>query len=230
MAPMQFPYRIIDLTQTLSSNVPTWDGDCGFEAHLQLDYPEGLRTYDYSLKASAGTHIDAPSHFFPDTIQIHELPLQAAPLVLLDLVGVPADHQVSLNDLQRWEQLHGPIPRGACVVAHTGWHSRFHDPVAYRNADSQGLMHFPTFGDVATLLLLQRQIAGIGIDTLSPDGPTSGFPVHKTLLGANKYILENVAHLDQVPAQGAFILALPMKVLNGTESPCRVVALVPSPS
>ena len=73
--------------------------------------------------------------------------------------------------------------------------------------------------------LLARNIAGIGIDTLSPDRPDSGFPVHQLLLGADKYIIENVANPQQMPKTGGFALVLPMKIQGATEAPTRLVGL-----
>jgi kynurenine formamidase len=71
-------------------------------------------------------------------------------------------------------------------------------------------------------------VVGIGIDTLSPDGSNDGFPVHEKILGAKKYILENLANLDKIPSRGAFALVFPMKVRDGTESAARVAALIPN--
>ena len=76
------------------------------------------------------------------------------------------------------------------------------------------------------MLLLKRNIAGLGIDTLSPDTPQSGYPVHQALLGEGKYIIENVANAIQLPPIGSFSLALPILTIGGTEAPIRLVAFV----
>ena len=77
------------------------------------------------------------------------------------------------------------------------------------------------------LLLLERGIVGIGVDTLSPDTPESGYPVHKVLLGSGKYIIENIANSESLPIQGGFIMGLPLPIVNGTEAPLRLIALLP---
>jgi kynurenine formamidase len=63
-------------------------------------------------------------------------------------------------------------------------------------------------------IVLARNGTKIGIDTLSPDVPASGFPVHKIILGADKYSVENIAGLEKMPAIGAYGLTLPIKGLG----------------
>lgn len=75
-------------------------------------------------------------------------------------------------------------------------------------------------------MLLKRNIIGIGIDTLSPDRPENGFPVHNIILDAGKYIVENIANSSKMPATSAYILIMPMKIKNGTKSPVRLVGLI----
>jgi kynurenine formamidase len=75
-------------------------------------------------------------------------------------------------------------------------------------------------------MLLQRSIAGIGIDTLSCDRGDQGFPVHRIILGAGKYLVENIANAKELPPTGGRILVLPLKLEHGTEAPVRLVAFV----
>ena len=66
----------------------------------------------------------------------------------------------------------------------------------------------------------------ICIDTLSPDLPSSGFPVHKHVLGAGKYIVENIANASKLPPVGSITLAMPIKVAGLTEAPIRLIGLL----
>ena len=113
-------------------------------------------------------------------------------------------------------------------MANTGWEKYWNNTVKYRNADAKGKMHFPGFMAKTAELLLERKISGIGIDTLSPDGSTDKerFPVHELILGAGKYILENLCNLASLPPSGALALVMPMKVVGGAESAIRIIALV----
>ncbi len=99
-------------------------------------------------------------------------------------------------------------------------YKRWHTPEKYRNQ-----LQFPSISIEAALLLLERKIVGLGIDTLSPDTPSSGYPVHQAILGAGLYLVENVANAHLLPTVGAFSLALPLSIQGGTESPMRFVGL-----
>jgi kynurenine formamidase len=89
-------------------------------------------------------------------------------------------------------------------------------------------MHFPGLSpEAASILVSERAAAGLGIDTLSVDyGLSEDFQVHRLSHGQGRYHLENVANLDQVPPTGAWIIAAPIKIENGTGGPARIFALV----
>ena len=115
------------------------------------------------------------------------------------------------------------------VINHTGWGLRWPSQERYLNEDSQGVKHFPGISlEAARRLLEEVHPAGVGIDTLSIEhGPTEDFVVHRLVLVAGLYILENVANLESLPPTGALVIALPLKLVGGSGSPARVLALVP---
>ena len=47
--------------------------------------------------------------------------------------------------------------------------------------------------------------------------------------GAGKFGLASLTNLDRLPATGAVVIAAPLKLVNGSGSPVRVLALVPGP-
>ncbi|MCB1108882.1 MAG: cyclase family protein, partial [Chlamydiia bacterium] len=132
-----------------------------------------------------------------------------------------------LQEREVQEEKHGKIMANSLVVAFTGWQQYWSDPVRYRGEDEKGRKHFPGFSKEAAEYLLEREVAGIGIDTLSPDGSNQDdFPVHWAILGAGKYIIENLNNLDQVPSTGAWAVSFPTKINEGAEAPLRCAALV----
>ena len=109
----------------------------------------------------------------------------------------------------------------------TGWTSRWPDVSRYRNQDANGTMHFPGFSVDAAKRLLERKISGLGCDTLSIDpGNSKDFPVHRLVLGAEVFQLENLADLKDLPEAGAFLIAAPIKLEGGSGGPVRVFGLV----
>ncbi|MBI2707274.1 MAG: cyclase family protein [Proteobacteria bacterium] len=221
-------FTFIDLTHALVLETPSWNGSCGFEHTLRDDYdpsaPYQFRTYDIHMQAGIGTHMDAPSHCYPGGRSITDLNLNECitPCVVINVS--PQSHErysLSRQDLETFEAQHGDIPPGCFVIVYTGWDQHWNDPEKYRNNHV-----FPSISKEAASLLLERQIVGLGIDTLSPDRPEDGFPVHQLILSAGKFIVENVANASQLPPIGAYSLALPIKIQGGTEAPLRLVGVV----
>lgn len=225
-----FPYHIIDLTQTLNESIPSWTGSCGFHQEVKLDYD--LTTSDVSFRvqqlkmhAGIGTHIDAPAHCSLGKATIDELDLNnlIAPCVMVDVsTQAHENYLVSLDDIIAFEKKHGAIEPKSFVIIRTGWEKFWQEPKKYHNN-----YRFPSVSKDAADFLIQRKAVGLGIDTLSPDSPGSGYPVHAAFLGSEKYIVENVANSASLPPKGSFILALPIKTLHGTEAPMRLVGLIP---
>ncbi len=222
-------YELIDLTHPLDDLIPTWNGSCGFRQEIKMDYAEGCRVHSYKCHAGGGTHMDAPSHFFPDGNNIGDIPLNTliVPACVLNVSAKrSADLLITVHDLGYFEERYGVIAEGSLFFAHTGWGAFWSNPERYRNEDASGIMRFPAFSKEAAEFLLKRNIVGIGIDTLSPDPLEIGFPVHHLLLGRGKYILENVANLDQMPPVGSHVINFPMNVRTGTEAAVRLVGLI----
>lgn len=145
-----------------------------------------------------------------------------APCVVID-VSDKADetYMVSPQDIDAFENIYGGIQPGTFVIVRTGWDRFWDEPAKYRNN-----LIFPCLSEATAQLLVQKKIVGLAIDTLSPDRPELGFPVHKILLGANIYIVENVANSAQLPVVGCYSFAVPIKIYQGTESPIRLIGFV----
>jgi kynurenine formamidase len=222
-------FTFIDLTHSLSSDVPHWGVDVGFKynaRYIQSTESTGdvkFRVQRLEMSAGIGTHMDAPSHCFENAPAIDKIPLQAL-ITLCRVIDVSSkvhdSYSVSADDILLFEEEHGDIPQSAFVIIYTGWDQRWSQPGKYRNEKV-----FPNVSIEATKLLLSRNIVGIGIDTLSPDAFGSNFPVHELILGSGKYIIENVANAKQLGPVDSFIFALPIKIVDGTEAPIRLIGM-----
>jgi kynurenine formamidase len=223
-------YQLIDLTHLLVSDTPTWSGRCGFGLQTTQDYAQGCKVQQLTMHAGIGTHIDAPAHFIAGAATIEEISLQQL-IVPLHVVDVSekanADYFVTPEDIIAYEKKYGRIRENTLLMAYTGWSRHWNDAKKYRSQDEHGTLHFPAFSKASAELLLTRQVAGIAIDTLSPDSTDTSFSVHHCLLGAGKYIVENVANGHLLPAIGAYVITLPIRVTKGTEAPIRMVGLTP---
>ena len=227
---------IIDLTHSVSADAPSWEGaPSALTAEVVASHDrEGYYVRRISLDEHTSTHMDAPAHMARAGCTVDQIPAErlVGPLVVLDISRQArhnADYRLRNEDIGLWEEQCGMIPPGAIVVAYTGWAARWKTPEAYRNADAQGILHFPGYSlDAARLLVDSRSAVGLGIDTLSVDfGASRDYEVHRFCASRGVYHLENVANPGQVPQAGAMAVVLPMKLENGSGAPVRIVALLP---
>ncbi|MCS5709857.1 cyclase family protein [Candidatus Berkiella aquae] len=226
---MPLPFTIIDLTHSLNSSIPTWDGHCGFSHQPILEHnpalPYSFRTRSINMEEGIGTHLDAPLHVIADGRDVASLTLEEliAPAVIIDVSQQSHErYRVSPETILIFEEQHGKIMPGSLVIIYTGWSRHWSTPSLYHNNHV-----FPSISaSAAELLVHERQIIGLGIDTLSPDCPENDeYPVHNMVLGANKYIIENIANANLLPATGSYVFALPMKIAQGSEAPIRLIGL-----
>lgn len=230
--------KIIDLTHPLSEEIPYWPGESyipfRFETIATME-KDGVYSGFFAMPEHMGTHIDAPNHFEAGQASVDALRLQQliAPAVVIDVrdqVEENPDYQLTVEDIENWEDRHGRLPAGALVFMYSGWDSRWNDIDAYRNQGlNDDVMHFPGFSvEAAEFLVNERDIRGIGIDTLSVDhGPSKDFRVHHVTHGAGKYHVENAARLGQLPPRGAIVVVAPIPIRGGSGGPGRVFALLP---
>jgi kynurenine formamidase len=233
--------RLVDLTHTLDGDSPYWpENEPGTPFHTSAAttyQKDGNFTRNLSVPEHFGTHMDAPVHFDPRGESVDRIPVERflAPGVVIDVSSsakLNADYRVTALDIEKWTEKHGPVPSGAVVFFRTGWATRWPSQEKYMNANADGVLHFPgLLLEAARYFVDYVQPSGIGIDTASVDyGPSTDCPVHNLTMPAGIYHLENVANLDQLPATGFSIIALPLKHGGGSGAPARVIALVPTES
>ena len=233
--------KIVDLTHALGPQAPYWsegNSPSPFHAKVTETYQrDGYFGREIELPEHFGTHMDAPRHFDPAGKSVDQLPVKnfLAMAVVVDVsasVRSNPDYRVTVADLENWVKAHGAMPPGCLVLLRTGWGSRWPSEKQFMNQDAKGVMHFPGYSLEAARYLLERvHPVGLGIDTPSIDyGPSKDFEVHRLTMSAGLYHLENVANLEELPPNGACVIALPMKLEGGSGSPARVLALVPNES
>ena len=224
--------RIVDLTHPLGVEFPTYSGQRQLEIEQTTSTAvEGYSSNRWHLDEHTGTHLDAPIHFNRSGLSLDAIDVVnlAAPAVVVDIrekVADDPDAMVTVEDLENWEAYYGPIPVNAAVLMYSGWESRLSDPDSYRNTDDAGILHFPGFDpQAAEYLHEQREVIGIGVDTLSLDiGPSTDFLVHTLWLSSNRWGLENLANLGEIPAFGATIVVGVPKIAGASGGPARVLA------
>jgi len=241
--------RVIDLSQPLGPSTPVIDLPPMFAASPGVTI-DVISKYDeqgpawywnrLSFGEHTGTHFDAPVHW----ITGRDLPANACdsipaarfigPAAVIDVtseVDADADYLLTPEHLAAWEAAHGRVPAGAWVLLRTGWSGRT-DRASFINARADG-PHSPGFdARTSTLLAHERDILGVGVETIGTDAGQAGtfdppFPNHAIMHGAGKFGLASLCNLDQLPPTRALVIAAPLKIVNGSGSPVRVIAITP---
>ncbi|MDE2878385.1 cyclase family protein [Candidatus Palauibacter soopunensis] len=236
-------YSLVDLSHAFSGETVYWPTDTAGFTLDELAFGVTEAGYFYSAYSLAtaehgGTHIDAPIHFLEGGPDVALIPLRRliGPAVVIDMTAQAAedaDYRLTVADVEAHEAEHGPIEPGSLVLLRTGWSTRWPDPLSYLGDDTPGdasQLHFPSYGEAAARLLVEeRGAAALGADVASIDyGASTDFVVHRIVAAANAPGLENLTNLDLLPARGATVIALPMKIAGGSGGPLRAIALVPS--
>ena len=234
--------RLIDLTHPFNEQTIYWPTEAGFKLERGK---AGITDKGYYYVANrfecaehGGTHIDSPRHFNEHGQTLDQVPVERliGPAVCVDVSQkclADPDYLVSVEDFQDWEKTHGKSLEDKIVLIRTGFGRYWPDREKYLGTAEQGRgavakLHFPGLDPAAAnWLITRRHIRLVGLDTASIDrGQTQTYPTHVRLFRDNVPALENVANLDQLPADGFTIAALPMKIAGGSGGPCRIVAIL----
>jgi len=241
--------RVVDLTQPLGPDTPVIElpeifaSSPGVTIDRISHYDEaGPAWYWNTVRFGehTGTHFDAPVHWVTgkdlpdnttDTLPVGRF---VGPACVFDVSGeVRADEDFLLlpAHVEAWEMAHGRIGPGSWALLRTGWSER-ESAEAFLNIREDG-PHSPGFHPDTTRLLIERDVLGVGVETVGTDAGQAGgfdppFPNHTLMHGAGKLGLASLCNLDALPPTGAIVIAAPLKLVEGSGSPLRVLALVES--
>ena len=243
--------RIVDLTQTLSPEFPAqqlppqFGQVWGFKMERISHYDEagpGWYWNNFSCGEHTGTHFDAPAHWVTgkdhanntvDTIDTRNFIGAACVVDASAEVAANPDWLLTVAFLEAWEERHGRIPPGAWLLFRTDWSKRLPDPASFVNMREDGAHTPGPTQEAVEWLIRERDVRGFGVETINTDAgqayawPVS-YPCHTLMHGANKFGLQCLKNLDQLPPQGAVVVSAPLKIEGGSGSPLRVLALVPA--
>ena len=244
--------EVVDLTRPLDAATPViklppeFAASPGFTRQEISHYDDrGPAWYWNTIRLGehTGTHFDAPIHWVTgknlsnstcDSIPPQRFIGAACVIDVSDKVSDDPDFLLEPSDISAWEESHGDIPAGSWVLMRTDWSKR-HDPDEFLNDGEDG-PHTPGLTRQAVEMLAHsRDVMGVGVETIGTDAGQAGgfdppFPCHHVMLGAGKYGLASLCNLDRLPATGALLIAAPLKIVEGSGSPVRALAIVPGVS
>jgi len=212
--------KIIDLTLTISENIPTFPGSPqpNFINWENIE-KDGYNLELLFLSTHTGTHIDAPFHFMKkgqkiDQIMTKRLVIEA----VLIKIRKGANQTITKTDIQRFEKKYGIIDNGSTIIFHTGWQKNLNKKFYF--------LKNPGLATSAAKYLASKKINLVGIDSPSIDlGKDSKFSVHHILAKSGILIVENLTNLDKIHSEKFHLIVAPLKLKNATGSPVRAMAL-----
>jgi kynurenine formamidase len=233
--------KLVDMTYEFGRETLHWPTAKPFQLDKVAEgrTPQGFwfSSYNYSGSEHVGTHLDAPFHLAEGKWTTEQIPLgkTIGPGVVIDVrskADIDRDYLLTVDDIRSWERRHGRLPKDVIVLMYSGWGRYWGDRKRYLGTDEPGNvsdLHFPGFSKAAAeFLVKERSVKAVGIDTPSIDhGPSRDFLAHQVFGAANVPTFENVASLDKLPAKGATVFAIPMKIKGGSGAPLRIFALLP---
>ncbi len=240
--------RVVDLTQPLAAATPviplppefgaTWPFRREEISHYDARGPAWYWN-NFACGEHTGTHFDAPVHWvtgkdFPNNAT-DSIPAEKflAPACVIDVsrqAAADPDFLLTPAHIESWEATHGRIEAGSWVLMRTDWSKRS-DAAAFLNLQADG-SHVPgPHPDLVPFLARERDVIGWGSEGVGTDAGQAyrfqpPFPCHSIMHGNNKFGLASLTNLDQLPPKGAILITPPLKIVNGSGSPCRVLALV----
>ena len=242
--------KVVDLTQPLGPDTPViglppqFGSSPGVTMEVISRFDDKGPAWYWNvlhLGEHTGTHFDAPVHWItgkdlPDNC-CDSIPAQrfVGPACVIDVskeVEENNDFLLMPEHVAAWETAHGRIPANSWVLLRTDWSKRT-DPASFLNVGADG-PHSPGFHKTTSELLAHdRDVLGVGVETVGTDAGQAGmfdppFPNHTIMHGAGKFGLASLRNLDQLPATGAVVIAAPLRIVNGSGSPLRVLAISPS--
>ena len=207
MARMPTASSFIDITLPLSRATPAWPGD----AAVEIRSSGGVATVsELRLSSHAGTHIDAPAHFFPHGKTIDQVPLETliGPAWVARVDGAAV---ITADLLERAE-----IPTHVTRLLLATDNSRGAGPSSAFDRD------FVACDGSAIRWLVDRDVRLVGVDGPSVDPFAGGsFDGHRALLAREVVIVENLALRGVAPGPYRLI-CLPLRLERGDGAPGRV--------
>lgn len=216
---------MIDLTHTLTDGIPLWHGTIDKLLTDAITFDECTTTTTFhaqrinNMPCGTGTHLDAPAHCIKNGWTIDQIPLSYLKNTyrLFNIKKLDNEYTITLEMLYEYERVHGELKKNEWLIINTGWSQRWPDADLYANG-----YHFPHLSVPASKYLASKNLAGVGIDTLSVDTGLEDFPAHHILLSNNVLVLENLNTAGSLLSATGTIMIAPLLVQDATESPCRV--------
>jgi arylformamidase len=219
--------KVIDLSRTLGGadhfNAPSLGFSPVEYTLIHTHERHGRTNADLKFNIHEGTHIDPPYHFVENGATIDEIPIETliAPGFIFRVPGVTAGEAISLEKVLASAKPPDDL-QGYIVIIDTAWGKTASGAEYYSKA--------PYLSQPLADWLVAKRVRAVGLvnppDKVDPPPRHGDAPIHRTLLGNDVLIIENLTNLDAIASERFTVIALPLKIARGCGGPTRVVAVL----
>ncbi len=225
--------QLIDLSQPIFEGMKVYPGHLKTvtfqhatheETAPRFDSGFSFQTLGFMLNDNGPTHVDSFSHLDPDpeapTIDQMGLELFYGPAICLDVSSVPEQTDITGDHLDAALESSGlDVEPGDHCFFYTATYDKYAGEPEY-------LTNFAGLGESAVQWIVDRQITTFGVDSPTPDNPTSRiYPAHMMCRRERKTHYENLV-LTEVAGRRFTFVGFPLKVIGAHGGPTRAVAIV----
>ena len=227
----------VDLTHPFEPGIPHHPLLPDEERETLFTHDQGFFLERFCHVGQWGTHVDPPVHFVEGARALDDITLEEMilPLVVIDVhekALANHDYTITMEDVLDWESRHGKIPSRSFVAMRTDWSKRWPDGDAMQNYDEEGTKHYPGWSqEVLTYLIGERGVTAVGHEPTDTDPGVAtskdDYSLELYVLDQDRYQIELMANLDQVPEWGAVVFVTWPNAKDGSGFPARVFAVIP---
>ena len=212
--------RIIDLTHTITENMPVYPGteppSLKVANTVEKDhFKETLLT----MCSHTGTHVDAPAHVFAGKRTLDAFPASqfTGQALVIDCRALSAGDAITMAQLAPYGD---KVQKADFLLFCLGWDKKWGTPDYFGD--------YPCLDDEVMALILSGDYKGIGFDVIGLD------PVHydqlrrhKQLFAAKEIVnIENLCHLDECGDKLFQFACLPLHFEDADGAPARAIGWV----
>ncbi|GGF10189.1 cyclase [Halobacillus andaensis] len=198
--------KMIDITQPVYEGMPVYKNKPEKQPNFKSNTNGHVTESRLDLDAHTGTHIDAPLHMVNDgdtfeSISMNKLIGEAK---VFDLTHV--EDGITKQDLEELD-----IQKNDFILFKT--RNSFEDEFNFE---------FIYLKEDGAKFLAEKNIRGVGIDSLGIERSQPEHPTHKSLFAADIIVIEGL-RLKDVDEKSYQMIAAPMKLVGTDASPARVL-------
>lgn len=210
--------HVIDLSHTITEDMPVYPGTDGPRLSLANDYErDGFKETLLQMFSHTGTHMDPPAHLFPDGLTLDQFSADQfiGRALVIDCRAAGEGEAITMDYLAPYGT---KVAEAEFLLFNLGWDKRWGTEAYFGD--------YPCIDDEVLDLVIAGGYKGIGFDVIGLDPiADENLTRHKRLFSSCDIVnIENLANLEACGSDLFWFSCLPLKIQSSDGSPIRAVA------